>query len=510
MRFAGLCALLAALAALLPGRAAEPTKPELLQAIEKQLKAIHETAGPAVACVVVSRSELYPKPAKALQPGQLGGFDPKEFIKADPKPGREKLAESLDLSDRDTIPDHGFSGGVVIDAAGLVLANYHAVDGATKVYVHTPGGGGSYADVHAADARSDLAVLKLLTPPPNLKPMKIGEVRVSATSTTNATVFPGKLVVLLVNPYLSGFSRRDGPSQSLGSISNVRRRPVPPPTPENPQPKKLGPQRAVYDYARLLEHDVRLNAAVSGGALVNLDGELIGLTTTAAVPGGENGPNFALPIDTNSKRIIGVLARGEEVEYGFAGVTLVTEPPTPIKIGSVTRNGPAALAGVQPGDIIQRIDDLPAADYEDLLTHLGSATAGTQVKVTLAGRGEVQLTLAKFKHELPFIASVRPEPVFGLRIDYSSILAQTLGNVKLDFEGVPNGVAVRELLPDSPAAAKFKALGDNAKWLITRVDGEPVTTPAKFYDATKGKASVKLTVIDPTETPRREREVTLP
>ena len=79
-----------------------------------------------------------------------------------------------------------------------------------------------------------------------------------------------------------------------------------------------------------------------------------------------------------------------------------------------------------------------------------------------------------------------------------------------DHFGADGVVEVRELAADSPAAAKFKLLGDNAHWVITHVNEMPTPTPPEFYKAAKGRQSLKLTVIDPTETNGRPREVTLP
>jgi S1-C subfamily serine protease len=102
--------------------------------------------------------------------------------------------------------------------------------------------------------------------------------------------------------------------------------------------------------------------------------------------------------------------------------------------------------------------------------------------------------------------------VFGLRVEYASILAQKLPmDVRPLGSGVPTGVSVREIAPDSPAAAAFKKLGDRPeRWLVTHVNGAAVGTPAEFYKAAKGQQSVKLTVLDPTEPNRKDREVTLP
>src|SRR6185312_15964803 len=82
---------------------------------------------------------------------------------------------SLDLSNPDNVPE-SFGSGVVIDAVqGLILTQAHVVRKATKIYVRLPGRRGSWADIHAADPRSDLAVLKLIDPPPNLKALRLGD-----------------------------------------------------------------------------------------------------------------------------------------------------------------------------------------------------------------------------------------------------------------------------------------------------------------------------------------------
>ena len=109
---------------LLPAtaRADEPTKDDLKR-FENQLTAAHAKVGPSLACIVVSRSDKYPRPATASEPWQLGRFDRDAFLKEDPK--RVPLALQLDLSDPESIPDHGFAGGAVVDAAGYVLTNYH-------------------------------------------------------------------------------------------------------------------------------------------------------------------------------------------------------------------------------------------------------------------------------------------------------------------------------------------------------------------------------------------------
>src|SRR5262249_40579043 len=140
-----------------------------------------QEAEPAIACILVSRSDVYEKffgqKPPADNPGKLGGFDLSTYRGPVPQPQRpfgrqgrmngpqrtpEDEARRYDLADRGNVPE-AYGSGVVVDAAKrLILTNYHVIHDATKIYVRLPGERGSYADIHAADPRSDLAVLRLI------------------------------------------------------------------------------------------------------------------------------------------------------------------------------------------------------------------------------------------------------------------------------------------------------------------------------------------------------------
>lgn len=488
-------------------RADEPSKDELLK-FEKQLQAAHKSVGPSLACIVVSRSDQYPKPAQPQEPWRLGGFDRAAFLKANTN--RNDLADRLDLSNVQSIPDHGFAGGVVIDSAGLVLTHYHTVEGATKIYVHLAGGNGSYADVRAADARCDLAVLKLQNSPADLKAIRIGKVALLNSPDARGTIASGQVGLLMALPFTAGTLNQ--PKSGLATIGQIK-------MPE----LKADPGilfRSAYNYAPLLDFESRFSPGASGAVFLNREGELIGLTSTTAGLATEPGRGFAVAMDENFTRLIEVLRRGEEIEYGFLGVVRPNFPQRgrgiPIE-GMPSRGSPAALAGLQANDLITRINDVPVSTFEDLLLHVGHGLAGRRITLSVQRFNQpakdIEVTLAKFKNEMPFIASVKPEPVFGLRVDYGSVLTQAL--VFNPFGGrnlfdIPPGVLASELLPDSPAAAKFKELGDNTRWVITHVNGRATATPAEFYQEARGKKTVRLTVVDPAEGRNRSREVTLP
>jgi serine protease Do len=477
-------ALLAVL--VLPVRARGEGRPEVRDAVALQevFQQIIDKAEPSVGCVLVSRSDDYGRyqaAPSASFPGKLGRFNAGPHLEKIPfdQPERAAAVKALDLSRPEHLPE-AFGSCVVIDADnGLVLTSAHVIRRATKIFVRLPGNRGSYADIHAADPRSDLAVLRLLDPPRDLKALKFGD---------GDKLKKGQWVVSLANPFAAGF--RDGsPSASVGIVSNLRRR---------------GPAvRTEYEAARqplhifgtLLETDVRINLGSSGGAILNLDGELVGLTTAfSALSSGEAAGGFAVPLDTSMKRIIEVLRRGEEVEYGFLGIQMTRDPlpGTPVHILETIPGGPAAQYGLMRDDYILSIAGRKIHDHDDLLLQIGIGLAGSEVEVEVATGGRtgprrtVTLRLAKSPVQGSVIACNRPAPRAGLRVDWASIVAR-------QSREIPVGVAIREVISGSPADRARLQAGK----VITRVNGKPVKKPADFYSAMKNAGrKVELTVLD--------------
>jgi serine protease Do len=491
---------LAVLLALAHPAAARERVPAEVEALQKAVRRVIEQAEPSVACVLVSRSGAYRRwdqGPSAESAGRLGRFDAKAVLSRFPGVRDEKQVEQFrryvkdhDLSDPDTSPE-SYGSGVVIDEAGLVLTNAHVVRNATKIFVRLPGGRGSWADVHAADPRSDLAVLRLLDRVPGLRPVKFGD---------GGAVRKGEFVVLLSNPYAAGF--RDGsPSASWGIVSNLRRR-APGHVSEMDRAKVT-----LHHYGTLIETDTRVSAGCSGGALLNLQGEMVGLTTAlAAISGSETPGGFAVPLDAAIKRIIAVLRRGEEVEYGFLGVILYPDAPpgNGVALQRVAAGSPAARARIQAEDRVVAINGHPVRQNEDLFLLIGTQLAGSTVRIETARpptwrRTAHEVTLGKFYVPAPCIASRRPPARGGLRVDYTSILSQR-GGAPPWGPGPPDGVVIREVVPGS-AADKAQLQVDK---VITAVNGRRVTTPAEFYDA-MGRADgrAELTVLNSDRRPER-------
>ncbi len=459
-------------------RAEEKTALKDALALEKAVQDAIQQAEPSIACILVSRSEAYreffqePPPDK---PGQLGAFDRFQalsrahpFPRLDDSQKEDAIRTKCDLADPNNVPE-AYGSGVVMDGGErLILTNYHVIREATKIYVRLPGNKGSYANIHAADPRSDLAVLRLVDN--KLRPLpvlKIGD---------GGSARKGQFVVALANPFAAGF--RDGsPSASWGILSNIQRRAA-----GNPEEDKQNVRLHVQPI--LLQTDARLNLGCSGGALLNLQGELIGLTTSrAAINGSETAGGFAIPLDTNLQRIITRLREGTEVEYGFLGVGPETGPRRGegFRIGDVTPGSPAEKVGLNRGDSILSVNGVRVHDCDDLLLTVGTMMAGSDARLKVQNHvpRELSVKLAKFYVPGKIIASKRPPIVRGFRVDYTSVLMMRL--LSPGHRGfIHAGVFVSELQASSPAAAKLR-LDDVITQVKVRDVYISVNTPDEFY-----------------------------
>lgn len=473
---------------LIAGRlSAQAGDPDLIKALalEKSLQKIIKQNEVSIACILVSRSERYQEvgqgPDKS-SPGRLGVFHP-AMLKGVSEEQRKQYLKDLDFTHPGYVP-RAFGSGVVIDPRGMILTNYHVVQDATKIFVRLPGGLSSYADIHAADPRSDLAVLKLLNP--DVRPLR-------AVTLGNADRMErGQFVLTLANPFAVGF--RDGqPSASWGILSNVRRRAMN----HLKEEERIKP---LQYYATLLQTDARLHLGCSGGALFNLSGEMVGLiTSVAAIQGGETPGGFAVPVNAGMRRIIDVLVQGEEVDYGFLGVAFDerngnAEARLGVVLKYITPGSPAKLeAKLEDNDVLLGVNGQAVHDIDDVFATVGANLTGTKVRLHIRRKGVerfADVTLAKLSVPGKSIASsTGSRPFFrGLRVDHASLVVQP---PLRQSATIPPGVLISEVQSASPADRANLKSGD----VITHVNQIPVLTPAAFYKGVAGEQGpLELTV----------------
>ncbi len=490
---------------LLPGPCrADADADAMARSMEEKAKRAAAEAGPSVASILVSRSDSYEKAPywgvahRPEFPGQLGKFDAAAARKRVPEDARHRARilqqiDDHDLSKSDTVPE-SYGSGIIVDDRGYVLTNAHVVRHATKIFVRLDKRRSSWADIHALDSYSDLAVLKLIDPPAGLKALVLGD---------GGEVMLRQRILTLTNEWTARFPT-SGLTVRTGIVAALRQKP-PEKTSERmiPQNERDRRKLTIHHNGTLIQINAEGAPGCSGGALLDLDGKVIGLTTALAGIGSE-GSGFVIPFDANIRRIIDVLKRGKEVEYGFLGVTLQgRNPDSPPFLQDVIPGMPAARAGLQPNDQIIRINGAEVTKAADLFLHIAMGLAGNRVPIEVKRGGtrvaHLRVQLAKFDVHKQVIASSQPPARFGLRVDYTSILSQR--DVFFPRWGrrvIPEGVIIREVVPDSPAD-RARLQPDK---VITQVNGKPVTTPAQFYrEMAQAGDAVELTYLNSERRP---------
>jgi S1-C subfamily serine protease len=362
-----------------------------------------------------------------------------------------------------------FGSGVVVGDRGQILTAFHVVRGAARLIVRAAGRQTFDAELIAADPRSDLAVIApCLVPgrePPRLRPIALGDA---------ARLRKGSFLIALGNPFNAA---RDGsPSASWGILSNLARRLDP--DPDGGPAARRTPR--LPNYPTLLQLDAKLNLGMSGGAVINLRGELVGLTTAAASPAGfDSQAGYAIPMDRLGRRAVETLRQGREIEYGLLGIH--ADPNGTNRVGEVQAHSPAALGDLQFNDEIIAVDDAPVTDFDSLILAINAYSAGDTVRLRIRRADAVierTVVLAKFPVEGEVIATNRPRAWRGLRVDYMTMLPSRAFGPQF-LETPAPGVVVTEVEAGSAAASAGLKKGQ----LIRRVGGRPVRTPRDFARA---------------------------
>jgi serine protease Do len=361
--------------------------------------------------------------------------------------------------------------GVVVGDRGEILTLYHVVRGAQRLQVRAAGKLRFDAEIIAADPRSDLAVIVPTALDaadlPKLKPIKIGD---------SGRLRKGAFLIALGNSFNAAL---DGTaSASWGILSNTARRL------EFPSVDSIGPPPAktlgLEHYPTLLQLDTKLNLGMSGGAVINLQGELVGITTMASSPTGFDAmAGYAVPMDRIIRRAIATLKEGKEVEYGLLGI-LADKDTFSNFVFKVQENSPAALGELKINDQIVAVNGSPVHDFDSLILAVSVFPAGDAVRLTIHRDNETlerTIVLAKLQVGGEVIATNRPKPWRGLRIDYAPVSYRQFGlNVG---ETATGGVVVIEVEEGSPAAAAGLKRGQ----LISKIGEAKIRSPREFAEA---------------------------
>ena len=416
--------------------------------------------------------------------GGGGGTDPFEFFFPDPHKTPRGNKDNGDDPDDERKQVAGGSG-FIISADGYILTNNHVVEGATKVQVHfgadESGYGGRTFDakIIGRDPSTDVALLKIESTQP-LQTVPLGD---------SDRIRKGDWAIAVGNPFQ--FEN----TLTVGVISAKGR--------------ALGLSEQTRSFENFIQTDAAINFGNSGGPLLNINGEVVGINT-AIRAGGAQGLGFATPINT-AKRLLPQLKQGK-VTRGYLGMSIqdvseqakesfgLTEARGAL-VESVKPGEPAEKAGIQPGDVVVEVDGKSIRNNRDLIDYISYLPVGSPVKVTLIRNGQRKTVTAKTavrptdgeKDDSAPAADATMPTRNKLGMSVQNITPQTRQLYGIDdtLRGVVV-VGVKEVSPAGDAVTE----GD----VITEVQGERIATVDQFraaIDRLKSGQTARMYVVTP-------------
>jgi serine protease Do len=342
-------------------------------------------------------------------------------------------------------PRIGEGTGFVISSDGYILTNYHVVQNADQVKVGFRDGSEESAEVVGTDPSIDLALLKVSVN--GLSPLPLGD---------SDTLRVGEWVIAIGNPL--EFEQ----TVTVGVLSAKNRR-VPLPTLD---------RRGLVTF---LQTDAAINFGNSGGPLLDIDGNVVGINTAIARQNLAEGIGFALPIN-HARRVINQLRDFGEVKRGYIGINmniagidrdaqeyLGLPDRSGVIIDSVTSDSPAERAGLRPFDVIRKVDGDTIVDNDALISKISSYMPGEKVELEVFRKGrsmQLNATLGErpLQDEIEPAANIedsepdRPIESEGLGITVQAIDRQM--RESLGLRDSVQGVIITDVAFDSLAAEK--------------------------------------------------------
>ncbi|MFX1672824.1 DegQ family serine endoprotease [Paraburkholderia sp. A2WS-5] len=370
-------------------------------------------------------------------------------------------------SGNDTEQSSGVGSGFIMTNDGYVMTNAHVVDDADSIYVTLTDKREFKARLIGVDDRTDVAVVKIQAS--NLPAITIGD---------SNKVRVGEWVLAIGSPF--GLEN----TVTAGIVS--------------------AKGRDTGDYLPFIQTDVAVNPGNSGGPLINMQGEVIGINSQIySRTGGFMGISFAIPID-EAMRVADQLKATGKVTRGRIAVAIgeVTKDVADslglpkaqgALVSSVEPGGPADKAGIQPGDIIQKFNGQTVEAATDLPRMVGDTKPGTRSAITIWRKGatrDLPITVAELQPDKSTKADQRktPEPkpraANALGLSVTDLTADQMSQLK-----IKGGVMVDSV--DGPAARAGLQKGD----IILRVGDTDITSAKQFLEVTSRLDSQKLVAI---------------
>jgi serine protease Do len=421
---------------------------------------IADGAMPSV--VSITSTETVKGSAQRRFSGPFGnGEDPFEFFFGQPRDRRGRP------KDDDEHREQQSGTGFLISEDGYIVTNYHVIDGAEKIEVRHNKERFT-ARVVGKDPATDLALLKIDS----------HERFVALPLGDSDRLRVGEWVMAIGDPII--FDK----TVTVGVVSAKDR-------------QGISSDQTTRSFENFIQTDAAINLGNSGGPLINVNGEVVGINTAIYRPAQNIG--FAVPVNT-LRTILPQLKDKGKVVRGYLGINIENVDADKAAafrlkskegafVQSVLPGEPAENAGVKPGDAIIRVDSVPVKDTRDLIGYVSSKAPGSKVKLTLMRDGrEITVIVTLAERQLEGISSGEKgngntdEPRGKIGISVAPVTPQI--RKSLGLEASVEGLYVEHVKEVSPAYDANIRDGD----IITQVNGRMVTSTDEFAKLVKAAA----------------------
>lgn len=392
------------------------------------------------------------------------------------RPGRNPYGPPEDLFDhffgappQGDQKARGQGSGFIFDPEGHVITNNHVIENAEKITVKLSNGEKIEAELIGRDPKIDVALLKIKKPGP-YPFLTLGD---------SANLKTGDWVVAIGNPLGLDHTVTAG-------IVSARNRSI-----------NMGP------YDDFIQTDAAINQGNSGGPLLNLSGEVIGINALIASPGagGNVGIGFAIPTNL-AKGVVAQLKEKGRVIRGWLGVGIqevTKEMAKGFGLGEargalirevIDPSGPAAAAKIQTGDIILNFDGKDIKNPQDLSLTVANTEVGKKVKVIIFRDKKeitIDLVVAEQPADVAGPGSAAPAAASKLGLTVQEITPELIARNKISEQ---EGVFITEVAPDSPAAEAGLMAGD----VIIKINSETVKNMRDYRKAIADKKPEEVVV----------------
>jgi len=396
---------------------------------------------------------------------------------------------------RQGVPRAASGSGVILTADGYIVTNNHVVDNADKIEVVLSNRRKVTAKVIGKDPNTDLALIKVDVS--GLPFVKMGNSdNVQIGEWVLAIGFPLDLQTTVTAGIVSAKAR------NIGILNREQSRPTREEYEEYQRTGKMPERQANNAIESYIQTDAAINPGNSGGALINANGELIGINAAIASETGRNeGYGFAIPVNL-AKKILEDFKQYGAVKRGYIGVTfaaldadqaekLGTKEINGLYVTGVLPGGAAATAGIKEGDIIKKVEGVEIYDSPDLQEKIGRMRPGDKVNLTLLrADGSAKNLSVILKPETNVSLASKNESATGATVSkLGASFAPASAAIKTKY-GVNGGVVVTEVVPGK----LFDYFDVRKGLLITQVNGKAVNSAADIEKALPSSSTGRTTI----------------